>query len=83
MTLYLILCRSLTHAQRTARLLERAGFTPSIRRTPRELSVNGCGYAVSLVKNFPQAVELLNRNRMIQGKLYRQAADGSYEELRP
>ena len=46
MVYYLITCRSLTYAQKAARVLERAGITASIMRTPKGLSREGCSYCV-------------------------------------
>ena len=39
MVYYLIVCRSLTYAQRTASALERAGITAHILRSPDRKSV--------------------------------------------
>ena len=41
MTQYLIMCRSLTKAQSSARLLESAGITASVVKAPQELSGAG------------------------------------------
>ena len=38
MVYYLIVCRSLTYAQRTASALERAGITAHILRSPKMIS---------------------------------------------
>ncbi|MCL2842628.1 MAG: DUF3343 domain-containing protein [Oscillospiraceae bacterium] len=46
MATYLILCRSLTYAQKAARALERVGITATILRTPKGLSQEGCSYCV-------------------------------------
>lgn len=43
---YLIMCRSITYAQRAQRALERAGIYGAVVRVPVELSENGCGYGV-------------------------------------
>ena len=42
MVYYLIVCRSLTYAQRTASALERAGITAHILRSPKMISGEGC-----------------------------------------
>ena len=41
MVYYLIVCRSLTYAQRTASALERAGITAHILRSPKMISGEG------------------------------------------
>ena len=43
---YLIMCRSLTYAQRVANTLERAGIPARILRSPAEISPRGCSYSV-------------------------------------
>ena len=75
MTQYLIMCRSLTHAQRSARLLERQGISAAVIKAPQELSRHGCAYAVSLHKRFDEAVQLLRKNDMLTGKLYMRKYD--------
>lgn len=44
----LIVCRSLTYAQRTSVVLEREGISNHVLRTPAHLSDKGCGYAVKI-----------------------------------
>ena len=68
----LILCRSLTHAQRSARLLERKGIFSAVVKAPQGLSSRGCTYALSLRKKVGEAVDILKKNDMLTGKLYRQ-----------
>ena len=43
----LILCRSLTYAQRSSRVLERAGITAVVRKAPLCVSKTGCTYCVN------------------------------------
>lgn len=83
MTRYLIMCRSLTHAQRSARLLERAGITATVIRSENGLSTEGCRYAVQLLRHFEDAVRILRESDMIRGRIFRQREDGTYEEIRP
>lgn len=44
----LIVCRSLTYAQRTSVVLEREGISSIVLRAPAQLSDKGCGYAVKI-----------------------------------
>ena len=83
MTQYLITFRTLTQAQRAARLLERAGLTVTIRRIPADLARSGCGYAVSLRRGVSEASELLKRNGLWTGRLFRREDDGDYREVLP
>ena len=51
MSYYLLMCRSLTYAQRTARILERFGITAIITRAPQSMSAEGCAYCVKISEN--------------------------------
>ena len=43
---YLLSFRSLTFAQRAARVLERAGIAGTVSRVPKAASTRGCAYCV-------------------------------------
>lgn len=45
---YLILCRSLTYAQRSASVLERAGISARVIRCPKAISTEGCSHCVKI-----------------------------------
>ena len=68
---FLILCKSLTNAQRAAQLLERRGIGAAVVKAPQHLRQNGCGYAVSLYRRLGEAVT---------GRVYVRGDDGSYRE---
>ncbi|MBQ7693131.1 MAG: DUF3343 domain-containing protein [Oscillospiraceae bacterium] len=78
---YLILCKSLTNAQRAALLLERRGLSASVVKAPQHLRENGCGYALSLYRRLDEAVSLLQNNRLLTGRIYQRLEDGSYQEV--
>ena len=81
---YLILCRSLTYAQRTARALERAGISGHIMRAPKVISREGCGYCVRISeRRLSDALRVLQREGMAPKQVYLQDADGAYSEVRP
>ncbi|NCC69664.1 MAG: DUF3343 domain-containing protein, partial [Clostridia bacterium] len=62
MVYYLVVCRSMTFAQRTSAALERAGITAQIIRAPKSISGEGCSYAVRLTeRDLSQALIVLNR----------------------
>ena len=74
MVYYLIVCRSLTYAQRTASALERAGITAHILRSPKMISGEGCSHSVKVSeRNLAPAAspaahplqEQLQRNRAL------------------
>ncbi|MCD8161393.1 MAG: DUF3343 domain-containing protein [Clostridiales bacterium] len=79
---YLIVCRSLTQAQRTVAALERSGITAHLLRTPRELAEGGCGYSVKISeRNLKGALVALHRAELSPIRLYRTVGDGSYREV--
>jgi membrane-associated PAP2 superfamily phosphatase len=78
---YYIMCRSVTSAQRCARLLERAVIRASVVKAPKALTSHGCGYALRLRGKLDEAVSLLRKNAMPIGKIYAVGADGEYREV--
>lgn len=82
MVFYLIICRSLTYAQRTAAALERAGITAHIMRAPRIISDTGCSHAVKVSeRRLSDALSVLKRVELSPDRVYIIAADGSYKEV--
>lgn len=80
---YLIMCRSLTYAQRAARVLERAGIGAGIIKAPAGLTGNGCSYCVTVSIGKGQgAVNILRIENLLQGKVYLQNTDNTTEEVR-
>ena len=80
---YLIMCRSLTYAQRAARVLERAGIGAGIIKAPAGLTGNGCSYCVTVPIGKGQgAVNILRTENLLQGKVYLQNIDNTTEEVR-
>jgi len=82
MTQYLIMCTSLTNAQRSQRLLERAGINTSLVKAPQGLNTLGCGYSLSLYKGINDAVSLLKKNDMLKGKIFMRNSDSEYTEVK-
>lgn len=78
---YLIMCRSLTVAQRAAALLERKGINASVVKAPKGLSTKGCGYAIIIYRRFDEALMLLRQNNLLTGKVFVRKADGEYTEV--
>ena len=78
----LILCRSVTSAQRCARLLESALIRASVTKAPRELTGSGCGYALELKGKLEEAVSLLRKKDMPFGKVFVREGSGEYREVR-
>ena len=81
MTQYLMLCPTLTWAQRAQRTLECAGISAGVVKAPQRLSEGGCGYALSLIRRFDDALNILRRNALIKGRLYRREENGDFTEI--
>ena len=82
MVYYLIICRSLTYAQRTAQALERAGITAHILRSPKSISGEGCSHSVKVSeRNLPDALVVLNRVGLTPKRVFIMSRDGSYNEV--
>ena len=79
---YLITFRSVTYAQRGERLLNRWGERCSLKRTPRWMEDQGCGYSLRLqTDNIERAVTLLRGEQLPMRKVYLRREDGSLEEI--
>jgi hypothetical protein len=79
---YLIMCRSLTYAQRVANALERAGLSAGVLRAPAELSPNGCGYSVRIgPKALSRALTVLNRTGLPYEGIYVRGPEVGYQEV--
>lgn len=78
----LVTFRSVTPAQRGERLLRRMGFTCNLRRTPRWMEEQGCGYSLRLRRqDIMTAIALLRRHQIPFHKVYLQLPEGTVEEL--
>lgn len=83
MLYYLIVCRSLTYAQRTAAALERAGITAHILRSPKSIAGEGCSHSVKLShqRRLADALRALHRVGLEPKRIFITTGDGSYREV--
>lgn len=82
MVYYLIVCRSLTYAQRTARVLERAGISGYIMRAPKLISGEGCSHCVKVAERWlAPALKVFNREGLGPKRVFLQNEEGSYSEV--
>lgn len=82
MVYYLIICRSLTYAQRTEAALARAGITALIRRSPKTIDSEGCSHSVKVSeRNLAPALVVLARAGLSPKRVFIVAGDGSYKEV--
>lgn len=78
---YLLLSRSITHAQRMSRVLERAGITARFFRPPMGLTDRGCSYAVRIGEGYlPAALERLRSEGLLPMRVFYAGSDGTFSE---
>lgn len=78
---YLLICRSLTYAQRVAKALENSGISAVVTRTPYEISSQGCGYSVKISEaRFSHALLVLKAAGLSPIKIYTIYSDGHIME---
>lgn len=82
MAFYFIPCRSLTYAQRTAKVLERTGIPTYLSRTPKTIAREGCGHGVKIAeKNIQQALTVLKKVELTPPHLYHSDGDQTFQEV--
>lgn len=78
--MFLFMSKSLTYAQRSARVLERRGISAIVMRSPRELSSGGCGYCVRVREHrAADAMAVLRAASLEPVRVYRAEAEGYTE----
>ena len=78
---YLIMCRSLTYAQRAAKILERHAISAGVTKAPAGLSGNGCSYCVTVSYGKGIAAADILRREGLQGKIFEQHPDNTFKEV--
>ncbi len=77
---YLLTFRSLTYAQRAARILERAGVTAAVSRVPKAASTRGCAYCVTVPARYREkAMALLAGADLKPERVLLRHPDGTLE----
>lgn len=78
---YILMCKSLTYAQRSARTLERAGITSTVSKAPSKTSKNGCAYCIKVSARVrAEALSILNNAGIPPSRVYRMSDDGTLQE---
>ena len=79
---HFITFRSVTYAQRGERLLSRQGIRCTLRRTPKWMEEQGCGYSLQIPSaDIVRAVELLRGGEVPFRRIYVQDPGGKPEEV--
>jgi len=82
MPYYLILCRSLTYAQRTAGALEQAGLSARVLRSPKRISGEGCSHSVRIKEgDLSDALNILNWAGLKPKRLFIYHEESGYKEV--
>lgn len=84
MSHYLLLSRSITHAQRMSSVLEKNGIVGGVYRPPLGLTDKGCGYAVRVAEpRFWRAMTKLKEAELLPVRIFYTTGDGAYREILP
>lgn len=79
---YLIVCRSLTYAQKVLQILERGGIQSWMIRSPVSMSHSGCSYSVKIAqKDLPRALALMNHFHLPYIAIYLGSPEEGYREV--
>lgn len=79
---YFFTFRSITMAQRAVRVLDRAGISNLLLRTPKQLEQMGCGYSVRVRSGvFQEAKWALQRGEVAYSSIYVRCGDGAWEAV--
>lgn len=82
MAYYFIVCRSLTYAQRTSKVLERGGIPNYLARTPKHIVREGCGHGVKLGEKYlEKALEVLEKSNLPPKQLYFSSGGSDFKEV--
>jgi len=82
MSHYLLMCKSLTYAQRTAKTLERYGITAIVTKGPQGLSDKGCVYCVKIPeKRLADAITVMHAAELDPVKVFLQEKGGIISEV--
>lgn len=81
---YFITFRSITYAQRGQAVLQEAGVSTALGRTPRWMEEEGCGYRLRVAPaKAIQAAAILRSRGVPFSKLYARRDGGKLEALAP
>ena len=82
MLYYLIVCRSLTYAQRTAEVLERGGVPARVLRSPKQIAGEGCSHSVKIAqRHLSEARCLLYQADLMPKRVFAREQEGVYREV--
>ena len=79
---YLLMCKSLTYAQKVSRELERNGITAIVTRSPVSSTQGACNYSVKISEiKLTRALAVLKDARLDPVRVLLLLKDGSVSEV--
>lgn len=79
---YVIMCRTISYAQRGERILGRNNIASYIVKAPQHLTSEGCSYGLRVgERSRDKAVVILRNSGIRLGKIFRVGSDGTYTEV--
>lgn len=82
MVYYYIMCRSLTYAQKSVRVLERVGISGRVVRAPKGISNSGCSYAVKVSEQYLSlGLSHLKQSNLRPKNVFIERAVGTFSEV--
>ena len=80
---YILLCRSMSSAQRAVRILQSGGIFSSVTKAPQSANPGGCTYGVKVgERNLTAALQLLRGARVEVSGVFSYAPNGEIREVR-
>ena len=78
----ILLCRSMSSAQRAARALRAEGIFASVTKAPQRANPRGCTYAVKIgERHLARAMQILALANIEIGKIFYDMPDGELREV--
>lgn len=82
MSHYLLMCKSLTYAQRLSRALEKYGISTGIIKAPHGLNTEGCAHCVKITeRRFAEAMRAMSAIDVKPKKIFLQSESGEIREV--
>ena len=79
---YILLCRSMSAAQRASRALQDVGIFASVAKAPQRTNPGGCTYGVKIgARNLTAALKILQENRVEVKMVFSYAPNGEISEV--
>lgn len=78
----LIVCKSVTNAQKIMNIIDNSGFWVSISRTPSDIKMKSCSYSVIIYQKDIEKIQKILYKKNIQPlNMYLYANNGTYHKF--